>query len=34
MRGILADYDEELDGDNAALYDALCDAFEEVSDDR
>jgi hypothetical protein len=34
MRGILADYDEELEGDNAALYDALCDAFEEVSDDR
>jgi hypothetical protein len=34
MRQILADYDEELDGDNAALYDVLCDAFEEVSDDR
>ena len=31
MRQILADYDEELDGDNAALYDALCDAFEGVS---
>ena len=29
MRQILADYDEELDGDNAALYDALCDAFEQ-----
>ena len=28
MRQILADYDEELDGDNAALYDALWDAFE------
>jgi hypothetical protein len=28
MRQILADYDEELDGENAALYDALCDAFE------
>jgi len=33
MRQILADYDEELDGDNAALYDALCDAFEEVKCD-
>ena len=29
MRKILSEYDEELDGDNAALYDALCDAFEE-----
>ena len=28
MRQILADYDEELDGENAALYDSLCDAFE------
>ena len=28
MRQILADYDEELDGAEAALYDALCDAFE------
>ena len=27
MRQILADYDEDLDGENAALYDALCDAF-------
>jgi hypothetical protein len=33
MRQILADYDEELDGDNAALYDVLCDAFEEVKSD-
>ncbi|MCL1832590.1 MAG: hypothetical protein FWG45_06765 [Oscillospiraceae bacterium] len=33
MRQILADYDEELDGDNAALYDALWDAFEGVSRD-
>jgi hypothetical protein len=33
MRQILADYDEELDGDNAALYDALCDAFEGVKSD-
>ena len=29
MRQILADYDEDLDGDNAMLYDTLCDAFEE-----
>jgi len=28
MRQILAEYDEDLDGENAALYDALCDAFE------
>jgi len=28
MRKILSEYDEELDGDNAALYDALYDAFE------
>jgi len=28
MRQILADYDEDLEGENAALYDALCDAFE------
>ena len=28
MRQILADYDEELDGENASLYDALCDAFD------
>jgi len=33
MRQILADYNEELDGDNAALYDALWDAFEEVKND-
>ena len=29
MRQILMEYEEELDGENAALYDALCDAFEE-----
>ena len=29
MRQILTEYDEDLDGENAALYDALCDAFEE-----
>jgi|GEM_PF-652684 len=28
MRQILDDYNEDLDGENAALYDALCDAFE------
>ena len=28
MCRILADYDEELEGENAALYDALCDAFD------
>jgi hypothetical protein len=28
MRQILSDYDEDLDGENAALYDALCDAFD------
>ena len=28
MRKVLLEYDEELDGENAALYDALCDAFE------
>ena len=27
MKQILADYDDELDGDTAALYDALWDAF-------
>lgn len=32
MRQILNDYDEELDGENAELYDALCDAFEEASE--
>ena len=31
MRQILADYDEELDGENAALYDALCDAFDATA---
>jgi hypothetical protein len=34
IRQILAEYDEELYGDNAALYDALCDAFEEVMSDK
>jgi hypothetical protein len=34
MRQVLADYDGELSGDEAALYDALMDAFEEeVADD-
>ena len=28
MRQILADYDEDLSGENAALYDALCDEME------
>ena len=32
MRQILAEYDEELDGERAALYDALCDAFEGVGE--
>ena len=27
MRQVLAEYDEALEGENAALYDALCDAF-------
>ena len=31
MRRILLDYDEELIGENAELYNALCDAFEEGS---
>jgi hypothetical protein len=31
MRQILADYDEDLDGENAALYDALCDAFDDAA---
>jgi len=30
MRQILADYDEALEGENAALYDALWDAFEII----
>ena len=34
MRQILADYDEDLSGENAALYDALCDSFEEVGRDE
>jgi hypothetical protein len=36
MRQVLADYDEDLSGDEAALYDALMDAFEEekADDDR
>ena len=33
MREILADYDEDLCGENAALYDALFDAFEDGGDD-
>ncbi len=32
MWQIITDYDEELEGENAALYDALCDTFEtEIS---
>ena len=34
MRQILMEYDEELDGEYAALYDALCDAFEEGVNDH
>jgi hypothetical protein len=33
MRQALADYCEDLSGDEAALYDALMDAFEEVKAD-
>jgi hypothetical protein len=33
MRQVLAGYDGELSGDEAALYDALMDAFEEVDSD-
>ena len=33
MRQVLMDYDGELDGEDAALYDALCDAFERGDDD-
>ena len=34
MRRILIEYDEVLDGENAQLYDALCDAFEEAGHDE
>jgi len=34
MRQILADYDEDLSGETASLYDALCDAFEGVKVDE
>jgi len=34
MRQALAEYDGELEGDNAALYDALCDAFDEAAIDE
>jgi len=34
MRRILADYDEELTGDDAALYDALCDAFDAAGPEK
>ena len=30
MRKILADYDEDLSGETATLYDALCDSLEVV----
>jgi hypothetical protein len=33
MRQVLADYPEELSGEEAALYDALCDSFEEAMKD-
>jgi hypothetical protein len=33
MRQALVDYGEDLSGDEAALYDALMDAFEEVKAD-
>jgi hypothetical protein len=33
MRQVLAEYPEELSGDEAALYDALMDAFEGVDED-
>ena len=32
MRQVLPEYDEELDGENAALFDALCDAFERATE--
>ena len=32
MRQVLLEYDEELDGENAALYDALCEAFERTTE--
>jgi hypothetical protein len=31
MKRVLTEYGEDLDGENAALYDALCDAFEEAA---
>ena len=34
MRQILAEYDEELDGENAAVYDALYDALEEGANEH
>ena len=34
MKQILLDYDWELEGENAALYDALCDAFMEGGDEH
>ena len=34
MRQILADYNEEMAGENAALYDKLCDAFEAAPEGR
>jgi hypothetical protein len=34
MRQILADYDEELSGENAELYDVLCDAFNVGGSDN
>jgi len=33
MRRILLEYDDELDGDTAAMYDALCDAFDQAIGD-
>ncbi|GHU48752.1 hypothetical protein FACS1894127_0080 [Clostridia bacterium] len=33
MQRILTEYDEVLDGENAQLYDALLDAFEEAGHD-
>jgi hypothetical protein len=32
MKKILSEYDEDLEGERAALYNALCDAFEGVSE--
>ena len=31
MKTILLEYDGELEGDTAAMYDALCDSFEHAS---